>query len=344
MKINTKMRRLCALVITANVGALSLGSHWPVLAQPKPNAQPARPATGTAAEVNGEKISNADVERILARIRAAQPPLQADTPEARKALQDIRGAVVEERIDFRLRVQEAKKLKITPSPAQVDAAVSEFRKKFNLSTDAQAKTFLAEQGKSLSDLRQLVTEALMVNSLEARWAAPVAITETEIAEAYRANITRYTIPELVRARHILVAFGKAKPTAAEKDAALKKAQGLLRQAKTPGTDFGTLAKANSDDTGSRDAGGALDAFPRGLMIEPFEKAAFAAKIGEIVGPVETVFGYHLIKVEQKIAARTLPLQEARADLRGPLLARKREIAVATQMETLRKAAKIKKSS
>lgn len=342
-----KMRRLCALIITANVGTLSLGSQsLPLLAQPRPNAQPARPATGTAAEVNGEKISNADVERILARIRAAQPPLQANTPEARKALQEIRGAVVEERIDFRLRVQEARKQQIAPTPAQVDQSVAEFRKKFNLTTDAQAKAFLAEQGKSLGDLRLLVTEALMVNALESKWAAPVAITESEIAEAYRANITRYTLPELVRARHILIAFGKEKPSEAEKATALKKAQDVLRQAKATGADFGTLAKANSDDPGSKNIGGVLDLFPRGIMIEPFEKAAFAAKAGELVGPVETTFGYHLIKVEEKLAARTLPLQDpkVREDLRGPLLERKREIALAAQMEALRQNAKIKKSS
>lgn len=338
----TKTRLLSALIIAANAGALSL----PVLAQPKGAAQTAAkpaPVTGTAAEVNGEKISAADVQRRLERIQAAQPPLQGNSIEARQALEEIRKAILEDMIDFRLRVQEAKKQNLTPTPAQVDAGVAEFRKKFELSTDAQAKAFMAQQGKSMADLRQLVTESLMVDSLESKWLAPVAVTETEIAEAYRTNITRYTVPEGVRARHILVAFGKENPSEAEKAAALKKAQGLLRQAKAPGADFGTLAKANSDDTGSKDRGGDLGPFPRGLMIEPFEKAAFAAKAGEIVGPIETVFGYHIIKVEAKIPTRTLTLDEAREDLRAPLLGQKREMALAAKMEVLRQNAKIKKN-
>lgn len=348
-QFSTKTRRLCALIIAANASALSL----PLLAQPKPAPKaPAQPApaaykalTGTVAEVNGEKIQAADVERRLARIRAAQPPLQADTPEARQALQEIRKAIVEEMIDFRLRVQEARKQKLTPLAAQIDTAVAEFRKKFNLTTDADAKKFLAEQGKSLGDLRQLVTEALMVSALENKWMAPVTVSEDEIGEAYRANINRYMMPESVSARHILVAFGKENPSAAEKATALKKIQDLLRQAKAPNADFGTLARANSDDTGSKDRGGDLGRFPRGLMIEPFEKAAFAAKPGEIVGPIETVFGYHLIKVEAKIPARTLTLQDAEVheDLRVPLLDQKRKQAVVDKMTALLQSAKIKRN-
>ncbi len=335
MNTSIKMRCLSAIIIAANGCALSL----PLLAQTK--APASRPMTGTVAEVNGEKISAADVERQLARIRAAQPPLQANTPEARQALQDIRGNVLESIIDWRLEVQEAKKQKLTPTAAQVDAAVEDARKQF--ASEAEMKAQLSKEGKSLADLRVLVTEGLMVNALESKWTASVAITEAEIAQAYRDNIADFGVPEGLHARHILVSFGVQNPTAEDKAKALKKAQDLLKKAQAPGADFGTLALQNSDDPGSKANGGDLGNFARGTMEPSFENAAFAAKVGQIVGPVESPYGYHIIKVEEKFPAHTATLEQVRPMLREPLLKGKREQAVADKMTALHQNAKIKKN-
>jgi parvulin-like peptidyl-prolyl isomerase len=342
----TQTRFLSAFIIATNAGFLCLpvlaqGGSTPKPAAPKPApAAKPMPTTGTVAEVNGEKISAADVERQLARIREAQEPLQANTPEVRKALEEIRGNVLESIIDWRLEVQEAKKQRLTPDTAKVDAAVADFRKRFK--TETEMKAALTKEGKNVSDLRTLISEGMMVNALEAKWADAVSVTEAEIAAAYRENITQFAAPESVRARHILVAFGVEKPTQADKDKARKKAEDLLKQAKAPGADFGTLAKANSDDTGSKSSGGELGAFPRGTMVQSFEDAAFSGKKGEIVGPVESPFGYHLILVEEKFPARTLPLNEARDMMREPLLQQKREVTVTEKMAALRGNARIKK--
>jgi hypothetical protein len=139
----------------AAVAALSMGIgavSAPVWAQGGAAAKPAskpRAVTGTAAVVNGEKIPNADVERQLDRIKAAQAVLRTDSPEARKALAQIRGNVLEGIIDWRLEVQEARRQKITPTPARVDEVVAKFRENFK--TDAEMKAQLAKEGKSLSD-------------------------------------------------------------------------------------------------------------------------------------------------------------------------------------------------
>src|SRR5258708_32998707 len=80
--------------------------------------------------------------------------------------------------------------------------------------------------------------------------------------------------------------------------ALEKAK-ALRARIVAGEDFATIAKAESDDTGSGTNGGELDFFSHGQMVPPFEQAAFAAPVGQITEPVKSQFGYHLILVEKR---------------------------------------------
>lgn len=109
--------------------------------------------------------------------------------------------------------------------------------------------------------------------------------------------------EQVRARHVLIRM-KGSPVPAGKDKkelteeeALAKAQ-EIRKKLTAGEDFATLAKVESDDTGSAVNGGDLNFFKHGQMVGPFEQAAFSLPVGQLSEPVKTQFGYHIIKVEQ----------------------------------------------
>lgn len=92
-----------------------------------------------------------------------------------------------------------------------------------------------------------------------------------------------------------------KPKVLTKDEARKKTQDLLDRARK-GEDFAKLATENSDDPGSKDKGGEYDFFGHGKMVPEFEKAAFALKPGEVSDLVETQFGFHIIKLEERRAA------------------------------------------
>ncbi len=83
---------------------------------------------------------------------------------------------------------------------------------------------------------------------------------------------------------------------------------------TDGADFAKLAAELSEDEGSREKGGDLGLFGHGQMVRPFEEAAFGAKPGSVVGPVRSQFGWHLIKVEENVPARTLSIDEARPEI------------------------------
>ncbi|MEY4616309.1 MAG: hypothetical protein RJB66_1269 [Pseudomonadota bacterium] len=126
----------------------------------------------------------------------------------------------------------------------------------------------------------------------------------------------YTNPEQVRAQHILI---KVKEGDAEADkAALTKVMDLKTRATA--VDFSKLAMGNSEDEGSKLKGGDLGYFGRGQMVPAFESAAFGANVGDLVGPVKTNFGYHLIKILDKKAGKTLSIDEVKADIARKLIA------------------------
>ena len=111
---------------------------------------------------------------------------------------------------------------------------------------------------------------------------------------YKVDSLRSGVNELVKASHILVKFGS------NKDSAKAFAAQVLARAKK-GEDFAALALEYSQDPGSKDRGGEYDYFPKGQMVKPFEDACFNNTPGSVVGPVETDFGYHIIKVSDKIS-------------------------------------------
>jgi peptidyl-prolyl cis-trans isomerase D len=100
--------------------------------------------------------------------------------------------------------------------------------------------------------------------------------------------------EFVHASHILLTFGADQDSNSVKSLA----QTVVKSARE-GKDFAELARQYSKDPGSAQQGGDLGWFPRGRMVPAFDAAAFRAKAGEIVGPVRSQFGYHIIKVQAK---------------------------------------------
>jgi len=136
----------------------------------------------------------------------------------------------------------------------------------------------------------------------------VVVSAADLTKAYNDNIQQYTTPEQVRASHILL------KTEGKDDAAVKaKAEEILKEAKG-GADFAELAKKNSEDDSNAKNGGDLDYFGRGRMVPEFDAAAFNMEPGQISDLVKTQFGYHIIKLTDKKAGTTRPLDEVRQQL------------------------------
>ena len=158
----------------------------------------------------------------------------------------------------------------------------------------------------------------------------VKIDEKAIKAHYDANPERFKIPEQVKVEYVMLSAEKfaaeqmvsddeahklyderlakgqykkkSNDTADEKKAALAKVQDVLKEVRAKPTQFAELAKKYSQDTGSAVQGGDLGYFGKGAMVKSFEEAAFSMQVDEIRGPVESEFGYHIIKLTEIKAA------------------------------------------
>jgi peptidyl-prolyl cis-trans isomerase D len=192
----------------------------------------------------------------------------------------------------------------------------DLRKQIN-PTDAELQAFFKQNAARYKDAvpetRKVAYFALKPTDVPGG-ASPV--TDQQVQQYYQQHQKDFQVPEEVKVRHILIKV----PTGADAktDAAAKqKAEDLLQQIKAGG-DFDALAKANSDDPGSKDQGGELGMIQRGVTVPAFEQAAFALQPGQISDLVKTQFGYHILKVEEKQTAHLKPLQEVKGQILATL--------------------------
>jgi peptidyl-prolyl cis-trans isomerase D len=144
-----------------------------------------------------------------------------------------------------------------------------------------------------------------------KFADQAEVADADVQRYYEEHQSSYEKPEQVHARHIL--FTVANDATPEAKAAVRqRAEAELAKIKA-GEDFATLAQNDSQDS-SAAQGGDLGFFTRGKMVRPFEDAAFALSPGQVSDVVESQFGFHLIKVEERQDAHTQTVDEVRAQI------------------------------
>ena len=149
-----------------------------------------------------------------------------------------------------------------------------------------------------------------------------AVTDAALQAAYDSRFKDSKPQTEYSAAHILV------DTQEEADAIKAELAG--------GADFAELAKAKSTDTGSGANGGDLGWFGLGMMVKPFEDAVVAAKVGEVTGPVQSEFGFHLILVKETRVADQPTLDQ----MRDELAAEVENTAINAKIEELTKGATV----
>jgi peptidyl-prolyl cis-trans isomerase D len=139
-------------------------------------------------------------------------------------------------------------------------------------------------------------------------AAGIELTEQDLLDYYNENQDRFSRAEERRVRHILINVEGDDYAAAE-----ARAQAVLDRLNN-GEDFATLAQEVSDDAGTRSQGGDLGWIGRGLLVGPFEDTLFEMQVGEIAGPVETEFGYHILRLDEVRSGDVQPFEAVRDEL------------------------------
>lgn len=139
---------------------------------------------------------------------------------------------------------------------------------------------------------------------------PEPASEEALRQRYAQEQARFVEPEQRLASHILVRVDADADEKAQA-AAKARAEKIAAQARAPGADFAALARAESDDTGSKEAGGDLGWVSAEMMEKPFEEALFAMEQGGIAGPVKTSFGWHVIQLRMVKEGRQTPFAQVR---------------------------------
>ena len=293
-----------------------------------------KPLPEVAARVNGQPIPLRTVRVLAEQVgRQAGPGPAAEEPYVyRQALQQ---GIVRE-----LLFQEAVRRKVTAADARVERAYNEARVRFK--DDKAWAAVLADQGMDAQSFRtelrvQQTIQALLAQVAEEAQAQAQA-SDQEAMAFYESHPAVFDAGERVKASHILVRVPEG-ATGARKAELRKKADALLGRARAK-EDFAALARESSEDPGSAKSGGELGAFGRGQMVPPFEQAAFGLKPGEVSGVVETPFGFHIIKVSERIPARKLAFAEVKERLKQDLVQQKRQQAQQSFVNSLRAKAKI----
>ncbi len=149
-------------------------------------------------------------------------------------------------------------------------------------------------------------------------AAEIKTTPAEAQAYYDANLAKFSTPAERRASHILITV-PSDATAAQQNEAKAKAEAIAKQVEANPAEFAALARKDSQDPGSADKGGDLGYFTASAMVKPFADAVFGmTKVGEIVGPIKTQFGYHIIELTGIKPGSQQPFDAVKADIEKQL--------------------------
>lgn len=291
-----------------------------------------------AVSVNNDKLSRADLDRLVGAIKAGDKSLQTGTPQATQALAAVRQNQIDNWIYNRLLTQEVNKRRITPAAADVDAQMKNFRASFP--TAAAYQAFLKGANKTEANLRQFYIELLAQDELSKRLSADVTISDAQVKAFYDAPPAYFPIPLQARASQILLAIPE-KASADDKAKIKARADDILKKAQAPNADFVALVTQYSEDPSAKETKGDTDEFVREEVAPPmkaFADAVFGAKAGQILGPIETPFGLHIVRVDEaphkarldadfKSTIRAILLQKAVGGKLDEIVANARKTAV-----------------
>jgi peptidyl-prolyl cis-trans isomerase C len=270
---------------------------------------------------DGGEVTEGEVREAVERsntILAAQtggsaPEIEPGSPQFEAAKRQV----VPQLLILNLSEAYARENGIRVSESEVQEEVDQAKEELARQAEAIGRGGVPEElfqealdqlGYTESSFRQEARRSVLVRKVQEDALGDIGPTQEEIEDFYEENrSTLFTIPEQRCIRHIL--FSPDEEEEAEQ----------VKDQLENGGDFGELARENSQDPGSRENGGGLGCRPRGSGFVPeFDEAAFEAREGDTVGPIETAFGLHLIEITEVRPEKEETLEEATPEIEDRL--------------------------
>jgi peptidyl-prolyl cis-trans isomerase C len=259
----------------------------------------ARPTADTdaAATVDGRTIPIAQLETFLHAQMVGAGMGTDVTPDQHAEIEELQREILAQLIQDDIITTAADALGVTVTEDEIDEQFDMLAEQFGGTEPLRDE--LERRALTEDDLRRQLAAFVRREALNAHFAETADVDEAELRAAYEERLeTRFRV---ARAAHILV------PTEEEAEALLDELE--------DGADFAELAAEHSEDEFSAQRGGDLGENPRGAYVEAFDDALWAADEGDTVGPVETEFGHHIIRVDE---FRDTPFAEVEDELRQEL--------------------------
>lgn len=280
-------------------------------------AEPADSVESGARKVvtfEGGEVTEGEVEQAINQF--AQQSGAGEVPPGSPQYEAAVQQVMPQLVGIEIARAYADENDITVSQGDVDREIETIKDQISQQAEAAGEdigreeafqTALDQAGFTEEQLRQDIREQLPVQKVQEEVVGDTEPTDEEIQAFYDENRElQFSTPEQRCISHIL--FNADQEQQAEE----------VKERLEDGGDFAELAEEFSQDPGSREQGGELGCQGRGSFVPEFEDAAFEAEEGEIVGPVETEFGYHVIQVTEVQPEDTAPLEEVRPQIREQL--------------------------
>jgi peptidyl-prolyl cis-trans isomerase C len=285
------------------------------------------------ATVNGQKILKSDLDAILEMYAGALGGSNGVDDELKK---QMRKNMLDQMIDGEVLYQAGGKFPVEGLEEKVESEFNRVLKQYG--TKEKFEEEVKKNKLTVEKIRENLKKNIVIqNYVDNEILAKIEIPEDDVKTHYESNKESYNTPEQVSASHILIKLEHGASQEQKDDAMVKIKK--VKERLNAGDDFATVAKEMSEGPSAAN-GGDLGSFGKGAMVKPFQDAAFALNIDEVSDIVETQFGYHIIKVSDKKAAKKRTYEEVKAEIKNSIQIKKFQEQMVVIVKDLRAKAAI----
>ena len=275
-----------------------------------------------------------EIQPMLSTLQSSTGSEEAFNREVERVFREALEQAIEQKVLYR----QARQLGMQVPEDAVEERLTMIRRQYD--TEEEFNRLLRESGESLSDFRESMRQQIMAISFgmqkRREFEQQVVVTESDLAQYFQDNREQFIRSERVQVRRIFLAAGQ---DAAERDS-VRAQLDSLRDELVLGADFATLATRHSEGPDA-DNGGLVGWVQRGDLVEALEEEVFDLPEGEISEPVETDFGFHLLRVDAREGEHTPSYDDVRTQIEPMLRSQRADERYRRWMEDLRRRSQVR---